>query len=241
MKKKLLLVAILCMSIVVGIPLVSYGKQKEEKSEQWGKVLETIYESESQNSEKGKYKLALEGQYADCAEDLENIYEAGDDILITDAEVQQAQEYYQIAGDTEKEAEQKAIDYVEEQNALYVEAVKNGFDVTDEEVKAYIEELKESIENSENKDEVMGVINAFDSEEAYWEYEFEVYKKLLPIQKYVKSLEKEYIDKHMDESKNQDVLESWDNEFEKVKEELVEEQNYERVKNDKDIGKEFVN
>lgn len=30
MKKKLLLVAILCMSIVVGIPLVSYGKQKEE-------------------------------------------------------------------------------------------------------------------------------------------------------------------------------------------------------------------
>ena len=73
------------------------------------------------------------------------------------------------------------------------------------------------------------------------EYEFEVYKKLLPIQKYVKSLEKEYIDKHMDESKNQDVLESWDKEFEKVKEELVEEQNYERVKNDKDIGKEFVN
>lgn len=130
---------------------------------------------------------------------------------------------------------------MEEQNALYVEAVKNGFDVTDEEVKAYIEELKESIENSENKDEVMGVINAFDSEEAYWEYEFEVYKKLLPIQKYVKSLEKEYIDKHMDESKNQDVLESWDKEFEKVKEELVEEQNYERVKNDKDIGKEFVN
>lgn len=126
MKKKLLIVAILSMSIVVGIPLASYGRQKEEKSEQWGKVLDTIYESEDQNSEECEYKLALEGQYAACTEDLENIYEAGDDILITDGEIQQAQEYYQIAGDTEKEAKLKAIDYVEEQN---YERVKNDNDI----------------------------------------------------------------------------------------------------------------
>lgn len=241
MKKKLILIMVLSMSIVVGIPLASYARQKEEKSEQWGNVLNEIYELEDANSGEGEYKLALEGQYADCMEDLENIYEAGEDILITDGEIQQAQEFYQIAGDTEREAKQKAIDDVEEQNALYVEAIKNGFEVTDEEVKVYIEELKESIEHAENKDEIMGVINAFDSEEAYWEYEFEVYKKLLPIQKYVKSLEKKYVDKHIDELDNQDVLESWDKEFEKVKEELVEEQNYERVKTANDIDKEFVN
>ncbi len=35
----------------------------------------------------------------------------------------------------------------------------------------------------------MAVINQFESEDAYWEYEFEVYRKSLPIQNYVKSLE----------------------------------------------------
>ena len=57
-----------------------------------------------------------------------------------------------------KDAKQKAIDHVEEQNALYVEAIKNGFDVTDDEVKAYIEELKKNINNSDNKDEVMEIV-----------------------------------------------------------------------------------
>ena len=147
---------------------------------------------------------------------------------------------FKIAGDTEKEAKQKAIDYVEEENALYVEAIKNGFDVTDEEVKEYVEELKKNIENAENKDEIMGIINAFDSEEDYWEYEYEVYQKLLPIQKYVKSLEQKYLDKHMDESKNQDILEDWDKEFENIKEKFVEEQGYESVKTNNDISKKFA-
>ena len=106
--------------------------------------------------------------------------------------------------------------------------------------KAYIEELKKNINNSDNKDEVMEIVNKFDSEEDYWNYEFEVYKKLLPVQKYVKSLEKKYVSKHTKQNGNSDVLEKWDKEFEKIKNKLVDEQNYERVKSDNDIDKEFV-
>ena len=88
--------------------------------------------------------------------------------------------------------------------------------------------------------EVMEIVNKFDSEEDYWNYEFEVYKKLLPVQKYVKSLEKKYVSKHTKQNGNSDVLEKWDKEFEKIKNKLVDEQNYERVKSDNDIDKEFV-
>ena len=35
------MVAVLSMGIVVGVPLVSYGMQKEKKIEQWGSVLAT--------------------------------------------------------------------------------------------------------------------------------------------------------------------------------------------------------
>lgn len=241
MKKGLVMVAVLSMGIVVGVPLVSYGMQKEKKIEQWGSVLATNYEK-GKKSDNGvaEYKLALEGQYSQNTEALENVYEAGEDILITKDEVEQAQDYYEIIGDTKKDAKQKAIDHVEEQNALYVEAIKNGFDVTDDEVKAYIEELKKNINNSDNKDEVMEIVNKFDSEEDYWNYEFEVYKKLLPVQKYVKSLEKKYVSKHTKQNGNSDVLEKWDKEFKKIKNKLVDEQNYERVKSDNDIDKEFV-
>ena len=76
-----------------------------------------------------------------------------------------------------------------EYEAMYSKAIQAGFQVTDNEVKSYIEELKKEVEAATNRDDVMAVINQFESEDAYWEYEFEVYRKSLPIQNYVKSLE----------------------------------------------------
>ena len=55
-----------------------------------------------------------------------------------------------------------------------------------------LEELKQFINQSENKEDAMAIIEQFDSEEDYWNYEFEVYKKDLPIQKYMAAKEKEF-------------------------------------------------
>ena len=44
-----------------------------------------------------------------------------------------------------------------------------------------------------NKDEAQALINQFDSEEEYWQHEFEVYKINLPIEKYLNSVKQDYL------------------------------------------------
>ena len=56
------------------------------------------------------------------------------------------------------------------------------------ELDQYIAELKETVSTAENREVAQDIIDSFDSEEDYWKYERELYKKLLPIQKYVKNL-----------------------------------------------------
>ena len=48
-----------------------------------------------------------------------------------------------------------------------------------------MEELKKYITTSDNKDDAYAVMNSFKSDQEYWDYEFNVYQKDLPIQKYV--------------------------------------------------------
>ena len=95
-----------------------------------------------------------------------------------------AVEFYRMQGMSEEEAKEQAIDYLKERDQLYEEAVKAGYDVTDSEVEAYLEELKQTLYHADNSEDVMAVMEQFDSEEDYWKYEFEVYKKDLPIIKY---------------------------------------------------------
>ena len=126
-----------------------------------------------------------------------------------------------------------AIKYVMKREALYEEAINNGYTVTDEEVRAYLEELKEAINSADNKEDALQVIKAFDSEKKYWDFEFEVYKKDLPIQKYVESLEIMYKTKDTklsEQTVQADYEEDFNSFFEKYKEKLVEEQNYKLVK-----------
>ena len=63
------------------------------------------------------------------------------------------------------------------------------------------------------------MIGQFDLEEDYWNYEKEVYRKPLPIEKMVQDLEKEYFNQ---ESANE---EGWDEHFENYKADLVRKQN----------------
>lgn len=95
-----------------------------------------------------------------------------------------AVEFYRMQGMSEEEAKEQAIAYLKERDQLYEEAVKAGYDVTDSEVEAYLEELKQTFYHADNSEDAMTVMEQFDSEEDYWKYEFEVYKKDLPIIKY---------------------------------------------------------
>lgn len=95
-----------------------------------------------------------------------------------------AVEFYRMQGMSEEEAKEQAIAYLKERDQLYEEAVKAGYDVTDSEVEAYLEELKQTFYHADNSEDAMAVMEQFDSEEDYWKYEFEVYKKDLPIIKY---------------------------------------------------------
>ena len=102
--------------------------------------------------------------------------------IITKDDIEQATEFYILAGYTESTAREKAIKYMLERDATYQKAISEGYSVTDEEVWAYLDELKEQ-----------ALINQFDSEEEYWQHEFEVYKINLPIEKYLNSVKQDYL------------------------------------------------
>lgn len=117
-------------------------------------------------------------QYANDENGSEMIYARGKNGVITNKEVEQAIAFYDTFGMSAEEARKQAILYVEEREALYQQAIEAGYTVTDQEVYDYLEKLKVFIEQSDNKEDAMAIIEQFDSEEDYWNYEFEVYKKI---------------------------------------------------------------
>lgn len=232
------MVVIISCFILGGVAFV-YAKSDINLNRLWGNVLSSDDKDENVKGGK-KYKLALKGEYSDNVENINGIAEAGKDVLVTEDEIEKAEKFYKMSGVGEKSAEEKAIKYVEEQNALYVEAIKNGYDITEQELDEYIKELKHTVSIAENKEAVEEVIKSFDSEEEYWQYERELYKKLLPIQKYVKNLEKNYTNKNINKKTEEELKKGWDEKFNKIKEKAVENQSFEEVKDETDIDDKFL-
>ena len=100
-------------------------------------------------------------------------------------DISYAEMFYLAGGATSEEAHEKAVEYYKEYDALYAKAIEAGFDVDDEEVKSYVESLKELSKTAANSEDVKKIINAYPSEDDYWKHMLEVYKKQLPVQKYV--------------------------------------------------------
>ena len=75
-----------------------------------------------------------------------------------------------------------------ERNALYVAAIQNGYEVTEEDIDDWLKELRTMLEN-DTTGAYQSAMEGFESEDAYWEYEYEVYRVDLPIQNYVSSLQ----------------------------------------------------
>ena len=234
MKKKIIAIAVvMVLAVGISIPLISNATQVTDKNEKWGQSLKKTYD-EKKVADEQKYKTSLVGNYSANKVEGDEVSQVGKDILITDSELNQMSDFYVLQGKSRQEADKIAKEYAQEYNALYVEAVKNGFDATDEEVKTYVDSLKEELNKPENKEQLNSVIKGFGSD-----YEYMVYQKQLPIQKYVKSLEKKYNKAHQDEFTDKQLAEGWNTELDSIKKKLVKEQQFKEVQKPADIGQSF--
>ena len=153
--------------------------------------------------------------------------------IITKDDIEQATEFYILAGYTESTAREKAIKYMLERDATYQKAISEGYSVTDEEVWAYLDELKEIINGATNKDEAQALINQFDSEEEYWQHEFEVYKINLPIEKYLNSVKQDYLNNaatiYSESEHETEHLNSCNEYLQNLQSDLAEKEDYEII------------
>lgn len=157
---------------------------------------------------------------------IEDIYMIGNEIVVTDDEIEQAKKYYELSGCSKNKAEEMAIDYMGQYNALYVEAIKKGYSVTKEDIYEYLSSLKQFLGDAENKEDVQSLINEYGSEEEYWAYEYKVYQKSLPIQNYVANLESEFATQYNLEQGTEEFQQKWLDYFELYKKELMKKQEY---------------
>lgn len=239
MKKKIIAIAVvMVLAVGISIPLISNATQVTDKNEKWGQSLKKTYD-EKKVADEQKYKTSLVGNYSANKVEGDEVSQVGKDILITDSELNQMSDFYVLQGKSRQEADKTAKEYAQEYNALYVEAVKNGFDATDEEVKTYVDSLKEELNKPENKEQLNSVLKGFGSEDEYWDYEYTVYQKQLPIQKYVKSLENDYNNAHQDEFTEEQLAQNWNTKLDSIKKKLVKEQQFKDVQKPVDIGQSF--
>ena len=157
-------------------------------------------------------------------------YAIGKHVTISKEDIENAKNQYISAGYDSEEAAVKAVQIIMEREVMYYAAIQNGFDVTDKEVRAYLEELKEMMETADNKEDIMDIISQYDSEEEYWNMEFEVYKKVLPIIHYQDQMQSDYY-KAYASSKDLD----WYSYYESYKQDLIAAEEFEILSNDYDI------
>lgn len=207
---------IVCLIIILVFGLLCSQVKAENSfdssvSEKWGDYLGEIFKSKSKNRS-----------------NLQNdIYAEGNDITISIEEMEQTTFFFKLQGNSGTDAEELAYEYMKESAALYSEALKKGYTVTDEEVMEHVEELKATVEDDSldeaSRSQIESVMSGFGSEEDYWEYQKQVYQKLLVSQKYVDELQRDF---YNDSSVSQ---EEWNDYFEELKRTLVQKENFQIV------------
>lgn len=200
-RKKTIISAILVSLIVTGIGVISYSSNSGLMSE-FGR-----YMKEHHN-------------------DSDERYAEGNQAIVLKKDIQQAKQFYLLAGIGEEEANKQAIDYVFQREALYQNAIENGYEASDQEVKEYLKELREFVNSADNREDYLDAMHQFESEEAYWEFQFEIYKKDLPIQNYVRDLEQQFAEKNNFSDENGLSEDEWINYFEDFKKNLVEKEQF---------------
>ena len=82
-----------------------------------------------------------------------------------------------------------------------------------------MENLTQTIQEAKNKEIVTAIMEAFPSEQEYWNYQRTISQKDIPIQKYVEAERETY-----EQTQNTD----WNSYFETWKEKLRQDQNFQK-------------
>jgi len=70
--------------------------------------------------------------------------------VITTKDIEQATEFYILAGYEQSDAEDKAVEYMLQRDATYQRAIAVGYSVSDDEINDYLDDLKVTINDSIN-------------------------------------------------------------------------------------------
>ena len=149
-------------------------------------------------------------------------YVEGKSGTVTNEDVEQAKRFFIQIGLEEQDAKEHAVDHALKRESLYQAALENGYEVTDEEVNEYLKELKNSSKSEDNKEAFQYEINQFESEEDYWDFQFRIYKKNLPVIHYVENMEMKFFEDHPESG-----IDEWNEYFGEYEKQLVEDQHYE--------------
>ncbi len=215
MKKRIISACIVAATCcLLAIPAAADGNRGVSDIEKWGDSIQ-------------KYTETVTNQDEAIMESLKPA-ENGK-IILPQTEIDMAKDFYISAGYGEAEAERLALQYVKEINVLYQEAFSNGYTASDQEIREHLDSLKEQYQTAENKEEMQAFMDKFENEQAYWDYQFEIYKKDLPIQKYNADREKKYLEEQTSEDGQTERLAiqgDWEEEFEYRKKAAVEESDF---------------
>ncbi len=206
--------------ILVFILLTSCGNAQEQLPTE----KETALNTESHSNEEEFTKMKEWGKIL-CkysSKEDSKIYSKGNSAVVTVNQWEQYVEYYLLAGETEESARNLATKEAEEYEALYSNAIANGYNVSEEELNSYLEELKQTAQESANKETITVIMEAFPSEQEYWDYQRTVCQKDIPIQKYIEAEREIYMN---GENSGMD----WNTYLEKWKDELRQSQNFQIV------------
>lgn len=230
--KAVIAVVGLCLTL---LPLVGCNQKASDFN------MEEVIKDLKENREIPTGEVGVEAAYEmygrnlkkDYDSDEMTVYFKGKTAEITKKDLEMSIDNLVLSGLKEENAIKEAVKLTMEREALYEEAVTEGFNVTDGEIKDYFEELKGTMDKAENKVQVDAIIKGFGSEEKYWDFEFGIYKKDLPIIKYQKALETQYNDKDVKlrlDTVKPTYKEGFGGFLEQYKEALVKDQNFRLVK-----------
>ena len=230
--KAVIAVVGLCLTL---LPLVGCNQKASDFN------MEEVIKDLKENREIPTGEVGVEAAYEmygrnlkkDYDSDEMSVYFKGKTAVITKKDLEMSIDNLVLSGLKEENAIKEAVKLTMEREALYEEAVTEGFNVTDGEIKDYFEELKGTMDKADNKAQVDAIIKGFGSEEKYWDFEFGIYKKDLPIIKYQKALEAQYNDKDIKlrlDTVKPTYKEGFGGFLEQYKEALVKDQNFRLVK-----------
>ena len=163
-----------------------------------------------------------------------DIYFVGKDVIVTRTELEEANDFYLQAGYSDGDAFDQAVLYVQKYETMYFLATKAGYKATEEDLKERIDYLKEISKEIKDKEEFQAMIDSFESEEAYWEYERLVLIKDIAIEKYREAEIKPEFDKiTAHEPGSEEYWAEWGKWYEDYQIKMVEEQEF-QLKSDLD-------